>query len=632
VEYYNRAQSEDVIAVLTWCTSDITWTEMTHIFTDNWSYTFYFQDYFGNTWNVTATVDWIWCKTNEFNWELNSCNVENVCNVNSYTSNNVITTNVSCYDTWITSIAAWTFSKLTNVNYISISSNAQTISVLKDAFKWLNKINSINLYSYYDNPWVYELPEWVFSWLTTLENLNISAIDFPQHIFNWLTNLRYLSIWDSWYMLSNQGNLPLWLFSWLTSLESLSITMQNIPAWIFNDLPNLKYLNLSTSGTISATMLDWLDNLESLNIGNWTGYFVTNIEEWLISDLNKLNYLSIYWVRNIPQLSNNTLNITWNVYISDFETISENAFNNMPHIKSISLSNYDYRGYNYSSISLSENIFAWLDELESLYLYLSWLSSLPGGIFNGLSSLKNLSINNTSITSLNSNQFNWLNSLEYLYLYNNKITSLPVWIFNNLSSLKSLQLNDNEITTLDEWIFNGLTSLENLYLSQNKILSLPMAIFNWLTSLKSISLYNNQISSLPDWIFSWLSGLTNLDLQYNCFSLNSLSNIPNYKYKSVNNQKLCFVPSYNPSKDLWSASEVTVSLVLTWDQTLYNQYATHFELPQDVIMTNNWNWGFDVSNLEWDNLFYRNEPNYWWTWYVHYPVNWKVPYSVDWIE
>ena len=640
VEYYNRVQSEDVIAVLTWCTSQITGTEMTHVFTENWSYTFYFQDYFWNTWSVTAIVDWIWCKTSEFNWELNSCNVESVCDVYSYNSNNEITTGVLCYSSWITSIAAWTFSKLYGVQSIEINSdnNTQNIAVSKDAFKWLNMIKGIYLGRHHgDSQRVYELPEWVFSWLTTLESLAIAAGDFPQHIFNWLSNLKWLNIWYSWSSApaSVEGNLPLWLFSWLNSLRDLTIyNIPNVPVWIFTDVSNLKDLCLGGVGTVQTPLLDWLDNLEYLSIINLrTGnYWNTNIETWIISNLSKLKYLDIHWIRDVPQLSNKLLNITWNVYISDFETISENAFNNMPNIKSISLSNNNRRGHNYAPVPLNENVFAWLHDLEHLNLYLSWASSIPSSIFNDLNSLKDLTINNTNITTLDSNQFSWLNNLKNLVLYNNKISSLPVWIFRDLSSLGMLQLDNNEITTLDEWIFNGLTELISLGLSNNKIKSIPMSIFNWLTSLHNINMRNNQISSLLDWTFSWLNSLSNLNLMDNCFPQSSLATIPYFKYKVVDNQKLCFTPNYNPNKNVWSVPEVTVSLVLTGDQTLYNQYVTHFELPQDIVMVNNWNWEFDISNLEWDNLFYRNEPNYWWTWYVHYPVNWKIPYSVDWIE
>lgn len=51
--------SHDVVAYLTWCSEFITWTSLQHVFHETWTYTFEFQDLFGNTWSANATVTWI---------------------------------------------------------------------------------------------------------------------------------------------------------------------------------------------------------------------------------------------------------------------------------------------------------------------------------------------------------------------------------------------------------------------------------------------------------------------------------------------------------------------------------------------------------------------------------------------
>lgn len=55
----SQPTSKDVIAYLTWCNKEITWTDLQYVFTWNWSYTFEFQDLFGNTWSKNAEVTWM---------------------------------------------------------------------------------------------------------------------------------------------------------------------------------------------------------------------------------------------------------------------------------------------------------------------------------------------------------------------------------------------------------------------------------------------------------------------------------------------------------------------------------------------------------------------------------------------
>ena len=61
-----------------------------------------------------------------------------------------------------------------------------------------------------------------------------------------------------------------------------------------------------------------------------------------------------------------------------------------------------------------------IQTVRELYLSYNKLSSLPAGLFNGLS------------------------NLQRLYLFSNELTSLPVGVFNGLSSLKKLCIFDNE--------------------------------------------------------------------------------------------------------------------------------------------------------------------------------------------
>ena len=61
-----KSTTSNVIANLTNCSEDITWTELSHTFTTNWKHTFIFHDTIWNTWTVIAEVTRIYKATN--NW------------------------------------------------------------------------------------------------------------------------------------------------------------------------------------------------------------------------------------------------------------------------------------------------------------------------------------------------------------------------------------------------------------------------------------------------------------------------------------------------------------------------------------------------------------------------------------
>ena len=144
------------------------------------------------------------------------------------------------------------------------------------------------------------------------------------------------------------------------------------------------------------------------------------------------------------------------------------------------------------------------------------LTSLPEGVFDGLTSLNMLILRSNRISSLPAGIFDKLAYLIAMELNNNMITSLPDNVFDKLSQLAILRLNDNAIASLPTGIFNQLTSLKRLYLQNNKIAVLPEGIFDALP-LHDLSLENNQISSLPRGIFDSMEpyiSSENVDLDY----------------------------------------------------------------------------------------------------------------------
>ncbi|CBJ27854.1 conserved unknown protein [Ectocarpus siliculosus] len=138
------------------------------------------------------------------------------------------------------------------------------------------------------------------------------------------------------------------------------------------------------------------------------------------------------------------------------------------------------------------------------------LTTLPEGIFGGLTALESLDLTYNELTTLPEGIFGGLTALEYLELSYNELTTLPEGIFGGLTALELLRLYSNELTTLPEEIFGGLTALERLSLSNNELTTLPEGLFGGLTALELLWLLNNSLTTLPDGIFQGLPALTTL--------------------------------------------------------------------------------------------------------------------------
>ena len=88
-------------------------------------------------------------------------------------------------------------------------------------------------------------------------------------------------------------------------------------------------------------------------------------------------------------------------------------------------------------------------------------------------------------------------------------------MFDELTSLKTLRLEDNALATLPDGAFNGLTALTTLYLDNNDLDTLPSDVFDDLTLLTDLYLYSNDIDTLPNGVFEKLTALTDLRLSLN---------------------------------------------------------------------------------------------------------------------
>ena len=90
--------------------------------------------------------------------------------------------------------------------------------------------------------------------------------------------------------------------------------------------------------------------------------------------------------------------------------------------------------------------------------------------------------------------FDQLTQLQSLYLNNNRLTGLPAGVFDQLTQLHTLYLTSNyELTRLPAGVFDQLTSLQILYLYDNRLIhtGLPAGVFDKLTELTALYLSGN---------------------------------------------------------------------------------------------------------------------------------------------
>ena len=133
-----------------------------------------------------------------------------------------------------------------------------------------------------------------------------------------------------------------------------------------------------------------------------------------------------------------------------------------------------------------------------------------------LADITSLNLGYKSIRAVKSGDFSGLSSLTTLFLHNNySLTSLPEDVFDGLSSLKFLNLQDNGLTSLPENVFDGLASLIHIGLYGNSLTTLPEDVFGGLSSLHRIMLYDNELTALPKGTFEGVTTLQLLHLQGN---------------------------------------------------------------------------------------------------------------------
>ena len=122
-----------------------------------------------------------------------------------------------------------------------------------------------------------------------------------------------------------------------------------------------------------------------------------------------------------------------------------------------------------------------------------------------LSAITTLRVNYPSgMSQFRTDDFGGLTALTTLKIEGHNANALPDGVFDDLTSLKELDLYNTGLTTIPNAVL-GLTSLKILNLGYHRITSIPAGAFDQLTQLEVLILDAaspaNTFASLPDGVF-----------------------------------------------------------------------------------------------------------------------------------
>ncbi|XP_070501428.1 carboxypeptidase N subunit 2-like [Chironomus tepperi] len=311
-----------------------------------------------------------------------------------------------------------------------------------------------------------------------------------------------------------------WRNEKLKTLDMSGNSIQNISENIFDNLSNLEVLNLSFNDfeSIPNDTFKELSNLLDLRLA---GVRISRINTAWFENLDDLRFLYLY-ANDIAELYENTfddlddlavLNLSFNPINGNFPP---KIFDSLSKLTDLHL---DDTGIT----DLNPKWFAELDKLEFLYLTANNISNLPDNIFDELQNLMKLDIsfNFLTVQNMPSATFDNLKTLFYLDLSYNLLNSLnPQW-FRHLQNLTTLLLTNNRISELPFGVFRPIGSLVQLFLGNNNLMSINRNDFGNLNSLAHVYVQGNQIIAADKQFFDDARSLSFLNfLNNSCASEN----------------------------------------------------------------------------------------------------------------
>ncbi|XP_039972977.1 toll-like receptor 21 [Xiphias gladius] len=356
------------------------------------------------------------------------------------------------------------------------------------------------------------------------------------------------------------------------NLEELSYRYNRIlsvNSYAFYHTPNIKTLklNINTIAYLDRKALKGLKRLETLRLDNniLTDLFNDTFED--NSNLQILNLrnnrISVIFNWTFLRLNNlTTLDLGGNK-ITHFQPLALDGLNSLSkfyldgnNLKQIDTSLCRVFQDTLTVLDLESNKIRFLSEnIRSPFMNLSKLSDLklggqqpygltvlPSTLFRGLHSLKSLYLSNNKIFHLAPDVFDDLTGLRFLSLDNCcvGVAKLQPGVFKNLRNLTKLIVENMGIQNFSKEVFGNLTQLGILQLNRNVMHSIPVDALLSLAKLHYLDIRNIPLSCTchNSLLQNWTKNNPNVQVVY----LHSLQCQHDTKIKFYNfDTKVCYI-------------------------------------------------------------------------------------------
>lgn len=277
-------------------------------------------------------------------------------------------------------------------------------------------------------------------------------------------------------------------------------------------LKRLHYLYLPSNGISDAETLPTTLRALSLAANNFTMLPVAGLKM-----CTNLMYLNMGY-NKIGELPENVFmewgNKLQTLFLRNNKITSLNygSFNGLDTIKEMSLS---FNDIHYVHPMAFENISKTLTIFElSFGLY---RDDFPTEQFKCLTELMWLSLDNNNLKKISDESLITLTELVHINLSFNRIIMFPPTIFiaEVHKKLKEVDLSYNTLTKIYTNTFDSLVNLRTVCLSSNRITSLDMHSFHNLPVLAYVDLTHNLLRNISENVFTFLPRLLQLDLMDN---------------------------------------------------------------------------------------------------------------------
>ncbi|XP_061526506.1 leucine-rich repeat-containing G-protein coupled receptor 4 isoform X2 [Phycodurus eques] len=160
--------------------------------------------------------------------------------------------------------------------------------------------------------------------------------------------------------------------------------------------------------------------------------------------------------------------------------------------------------------------------LRTIHFYDNPLSYVGSTAFQNLSDLHSLMLRGAGMMH-DFPILTWTNNIESLTLSGTRISSVPTVLWDNLKLLRTLDLSYNEIKELPS--LQGCVQLQEISFQHNQIEQIGRQHFQGLTALRLLDLSRNKIKFIHRDAFLTLAALTNLDLSVNSLTVLSMTGL-----------------------------------------------------------------------------------------------------------